>query len=124
MDLNYADDREDTAIHWAAYRDDIFAIKCLAEAGCNIDVRSTYGRTPFLEACSNNAVNAACTLLSLGADHAATDSSGNQWHSYSMMSPTRLARVGETIASRLYFCLAAISMFKLPPSSATTDGSN
>src|SRR5262245_1592788 len=42
-----------SALHWAAYRDDIEAAKILVQANANVSATNRYGLTPLSLACQN-----------------------------------------------------------------------
>ena len=52
-----------TALHWAAYHDDLETAKLLVRAGANVKAANRYGVTPLSLACTNG--NAAMVELLL-----------------------------------------------------------
>ena len=54
-----------TALHWAAYHDDLQIVELLVRAGANVNAASRYGVTPLSLACTNG--NAAMVELLLEA---------------------------------------------------------
>ncbi len=65
-----------TALHWAAYRDDLKTAKLLIEAGANVDVRNDFGVMPLSLACTNGSAAMLEALLNAGANPNATLSTG------------------------------------------------
>jgi hypothetical protein len=61
------------ALHAAAARDDVEAIRSLLAKGVKVDARDKAQRTPLLVATRANAVNAARVLIDAGADVNAKD---------------------------------------------------
>jgi uncharacterized protein len=57
-----------TALHWAAYRDDLEIAKLLADAKANVTVTNRYGVTPLSLACQNGNGAMVELLLERGAD--------------------------------------------------------
>lgn len=57
-----------TALHWAAYRDDLPLAKVLIGAGANVRSANRYGVTPLSLACTNGNAGMAELLLKAGAD--------------------------------------------------------
>lgn len=57
-----------TALHWAAYRDDLEIAKLLAGARANVKATNRYGVTALSLACQNGSGPMVELLLSLGAD--------------------------------------------------------
>src|SRR5204863_3235749 len=56
-----------TALHWAAYHDDLEMAKALADAKANVTVTNHYGVTPLSIACQNGNAAIAELLLERGA---------------------------------------------------------
>ena len=52
-----------TALHWAAYQDDLETAELLVRAGANVKAANRYGVTPLSLACTNG--NAAMVELLL-----------------------------------------------------------
>ncbi|HXJ74846.1 MAG TPA: ankyrin repeat domain-containing protein [Candidatus Dormibacteraeota bacterium] len=57
-----------TALHWAAYRDDLEIAKWLLQAGANAKAENRYGVTPLSLACVNGNGEMVERLLAAGAD--------------------------------------------------------
>src|SRR2546423_15443789 len=57
-----------TALHWAAYRDDVKTAKLLVAAGANVKAENRYGITPLSMACVNGNTELVELLLGAGAD--------------------------------------------------------
>jgi len=57
-----------TALHWAAYQDDLDMAKVLADANANVKVANRYGVTPLSLACQNGNAAMVELLLERGAD--------------------------------------------------------
>jgi ankyrin repeat protein len=67
-DVNAAQVDGMTALHWAAFRDDIEAAKLLVAAGANVKAANRYGVTPLSLACTNGDGTIVELLLKAGAD--------------------------------------------------------
>src|SRR6202035_3498258 len=50
VDVNARQDDGTTALHWAAYHDDVPLIRQLLKAGAKVNVANDYGSTPLAEA--------------------------------------------------------------------------
>jgi ankyrin repeat protein len=57
-----------TALHWAAYFDDLEIVKALTNANANVKVTNSYGVTPLSLACQNGSAPLVELLLERGAD--------------------------------------------------------
>ena len=57
-----------TALHWAAYRDDLEAARLLVEAKADVRLANRYGVTPLAMACTNGDGAMVELLLGAGAD--------------------------------------------------------
>ena len=57
-----------TALHWAAYLDDLETARLLASASANVNATNQYGVTPFSLACLNGNTAMVELLLARGAD--------------------------------------------------------
>jgi uncharacterized protein len=57
-----------TALHWAAYQDDLAIATLLVRAGANVKAASRYGLTPLSLACTNGSAAIVELLLQAGAD--------------------------------------------------------
>jgi ankyrin repeat protein len=61
-----------TALHWAAYRDDLVIAQLLIESGANVNAENRYGVPPLSLACTNGNSTLVQLLLDGGADANAT----------------------------------------------------
>jgi ankyrin repeat protein len=57
-----------TALHWAAYQDDLEMVTLLVRAGANVKAPNRYGVTPLSLACTNGNSEIVERLLKAGAD--------------------------------------------------------
>ena len=57
-----------TALHWAAYHDDLETAKLLVDAGADVNAANRYGVTPLSLACTNGNEAMVDLLLEAGAD--------------------------------------------------------
>src|SRR5438034_9744332 len=57
-----------TALHWAAYQDDLETEELLVRAGANVKAANRYGVTPLSLACTNGNGAIVELLLAAGAD--------------------------------------------------------
>ena len=57
-----------TALHWAAYQDDLDTVALLVRAGANVKAANRYGVTPLSLACTNGNLAMVVLLLKAGAD--------------------------------------------------------
>lgn len=57
-----------TALHWAAYRDELETAKLLIVAGGDVNAANDYGITPLWLACANGSSSMVDLLLKAGAD--------------------------------------------------------
>jgi ankyrin repeat protein len=67
-DVNAAQVDGTTALHWAAYRDDLETVELLIGAGANVKAANRYGVTPLVLACTNGNGAIVKLLLKAGAD--------------------------------------------------------
>ena len=75
--LNAQDDRERTALHYAAARDRAGAVRLLVKAGADINARGNRGRTPLHSGAYCGSGDAVRALCELGADLNALDVEGD-----------------------------------------------
>jgi len=68
VDVNAPEPDGATALHWAAYEDDLSLARLLTDAGAVVDVGNDYGVTPLSLACDNGAAAMVTLLLEAGAD--------------------------------------------------------
>jgi ankyrin repeat protein len=67
-DVNAHEDDGTTALHWAAYHDDLPLLRQLIKAGAKVNVTNDYGSTPLAEAAERADPEALRILLDAGAD--------------------------------------------------------
>lgn len=67
-DANAAQSDGTTALHWAAYHDDLMTAELLLKAGADADARNRYGVPPLSLACTNRNGRLVKLLLDAGAD--------------------------------------------------------
>lgn len=67
-DVNQPDGDGATALHWAAYRDDLESVNVLIGAGANVNAANDLGATPLWNACTNASTPIAKRLLDAGAN--------------------------------------------------------
>src|SRR5580765_4285476 len=67
-DVNAAQADGMTALHWAAYHDDLETTKLLVEAKANVKATNRYGVTPLSLACQNGNTAIVELLLEHSAD--------------------------------------------------------
>jgi ankyrin repeat protein len=67
-DVNASQPDGMTALHWAAYQDDLDLVDRLLKAGANVRSTNRYGVTPLSLACTNGNVAMVEKLLAAGAD--------------------------------------------------------
>jgi ankyrin repeat protein len=78
-----------TALHWAAYHDDVDLVKQLLAAGADAKFANRYGVTPLSLACTNGNGEIVAALLAAGADPNATLADGET----SLMTAARTGRL-------------------------------
>ncbi len=78
-----------TALHWAAYHDDLEAAKLLLAAGAKAKAENRYGVTPLSLACTNGNADLIRALLKAGADPNAALRGGET----ALMTAARTGRV-------------------------------
>ena len=57
-----------TALHWAAYQDDVATVRLLLNAGAEVGIKNRYGVAPLSLACQNGSADIVAALLQGGAD--------------------------------------------------------
>ena len=75
-DVNAAAADGATALHWAAYHDELPLADLLLRAGADVDAANDYGVTPLALACDNGSAGMAARLLEAGAEPDAARSTG------------------------------------------------
>jgi len=65
-----------TALHWAAYREDVALVDLLLGAGADVTIANRYGATPLSLACANGNAAVIERLLKAGADGNAVSAGG------------------------------------------------
>lgn len=75
-DANEVSEDGTTAIHWAAYHDNLELARALVDAGADVDVVNEYGSTPLAEAAANGNPDMIALLLDAGADVARANADG------------------------------------------------
>ena len=66
-DVNAAEPDGTTALHWAAYRDDLASVDMLIRAGANVNAVNDLGATPLWTASQNGGLAIVTRLLDAGA---------------------------------------------------------
>ena len=89
VDVNEPQPDGATALHWAAYRDDLESVELLLAAGATVSVRNDYGVTALQIACQNGNAAIIARLLDAGADPNAALPSGES----ALMTAARTGRV-------------------------------
>src|SRR5216110_60676 len=79
-----------TALHWAAYQDDLETAKLLIKARANVNATNRYGVTPLSLACVNGNTELVGSLLAAGADPNTTLRGGETV----LMTAARTGKVG------------------------------
>lgn len=79
-----------TALHWAAYQDDVDTAKLLVKAGASVKAENRYGVTPLSLACQNGNGDLVELLLAAGADPNTQLRGGET----ALMTAARTGRVG------------------------------
>jgi ankyrin repeat protein len=90
VDVNAAQVDGMTALHWAAYHDDLETAKLLVKAGASVKAANRYGVTPLALACANGNEAMVTLLLEAGADPE-TALPGNET---ALMTAARTGRLG------------------------------
>lgn len=89
-DVNTAQPDGMTALHWAAFRDDLEAAKLLSSARANPNATNHYGVTPLSLACQNGSEAMVAFLLEHGADANTTLRGGET----ALMTASRTGKTG------------------------------
>jgi ankyrin repeat protein len=89
-DVNAAQADGMTALHWAAYHDDLEAAKLLLAAGASGKAENRYGVTPLSLACTNGNAELVRALRAAGADPNTTLRGGET----ALLTAARTGRVG------------------------------
>jgi len=77
VDVDAAQGDGTTALHWAAFRDDLDMVKWLLAAGANVKATTREGAiTPLFMACTNGNASIIGALLTAGADANAVNANG------------------------------------------------
>ena len=79
-----------TALHWAAYQDDLETARLLLNAGADVKAENRYGVTPLSLACGNGNTELVESLLAAGADPNTTLRGGET----ALMTAARTGKVG------------------------------
>jgi ankyrin repeat protein len=90
VDVNGAQIDGMTALHWAAYLDDIETAKLLVDAKAEVNAANRYGVTPLSVACTNGNGAMVDLLLDAGADPNAT----LRGHETALMTAARTGTLG------------------------------
>jgi ankyrin repeat protein len=88
--INQAQPDGMTALHWAAYRDDLETVKLLVMAGADVNGANRYGVTPLSLACANGDGAMVELLLEGGADPNGTLRGGET----ALMTAARTGKIG------------------------------
>ena len=78
VDVNHADEKGMTALHWEAKKG--CPTQVLIDAGADIEARNSLGRSPLLVACENGNLAKVKMLVEAGAGVRATDNEGATCH--------------------------------------------
>jgi ankyrin repeat protein len=68
VDVNATQVDGTTALHWAAYNDDVESAALLVKSGANVNAVNRYGLPPLIQACTNGNSAMVKLLLEAGAD--------------------------------------------------------
>ena len=90
IDVNASQVDGMTALHWAAYHDDLEIVELLVRAGADIKAANRYGVTPLSLACTNANVVMVELFLDAGADPNTSLPGGET----ALMTAARTGRVG------------------------------
>ena len=94
VDVDAAQPDGATALHWAAYLDDLETTRLLIEAGAAVDAANELGATPLYLACENGNPAMVRALLAAGASPDATLPSGET----ALMTAARTGSAGAVAA--------------------------
>ncbi|KAM0511528.1 hypothetical protein ACHAPE_009781 [Trichoderma viride] len=86
VDVNLADKKGRTALHWAAVRDNFEMVQYLLKQGASLEIRDDEGYTPALYAAMNGIKSIVETLLDHGADLEYADQRGRTMLSWAASS--------------------------------------
>jgi len=89
-DVNSAQADGMTALHWAAYLDDVDTTRLLLKAGANVKATNHYGVLPLSLACQNGNTEIVELLLAAGADANTTLRGGET----ALMTAARTGKIG------------------------------
>ena len=89
-DVNQPDGDGATALHWAAYHDDLESVDLLITAGANVNAANDLGATPLWNASTNAAVPVTKRLIEAGANPNLTLISGES----PLMAAARSGKAG------------------------------
>lgn len=90
IDVNASQVDGMTALHWAAYHDDLDLVNRLLSGGANVRASNRYGVTPLSLACTNGNAAMVERLLDAGADANASLPGGETM----LMTAARTGRIG------------------------------
>ena len=93
-DVNAAQVDGMTALHWAAYHDDLQTTKLIVAAGASVDARNRYGVAPLSLACKNGNAAIVELLLESGADPNTSLPGGET----ALMTAARTGKLGPVLA--------------------------
>ncbi len=75
--LNLQQSDEDAIIHWVARYGTVEEVRVLLELGASVNIRGDIGRTPLIEAVSQNNADIVSVLIEFGANISETDDYGD-----------------------------------------------
>jgi len=94
IDVNYANELGETALHLIAQHDAIDAVIALIEGGANINARTDYGESPIAYAVDSLNVNMLKLLLEKGADPSSASHDGTAPQALARQAVTSLEQRG------------------------------